>query len=217
MKESLGWLTIASAVVLAFVGTRIAAAQNQSPSPAAPAVRGPTIALLDVGYIFKNHNRFKGMKEDLTADAERTQAELKAEANAITQLGERLREFRSGTPDYKSMETQIAKRQAELNAKAQLWKRDMARNEAKVISSVYKEICDAADYYAQQHGIDMVLRFDGEPVDPEQIDSVWAHVGRPVVSYRSNMDITPAILQETNRSGPARAAPAQKQRVPFQQ
>ena len=49
--------------------------------------------MLDVGYIFKNHSRFKGIMEDLKADSERKQTELKAEATAVAQLGERLREM----------------------------------------------------------------------------------------------------------------------------
>jgi Skp family chaperone for outer membrane proteins len=197
-----------------FVVSQIGAAQDP---PAPSTVRAPTIALLDVGYVFRNHQRFKGIKEDLKADAERKQAEFKTEADAVTQLGERLRELRHGTPDYKSLEAEVAKRQAELTAKVQLWKRDMARTEAKVTNNLYQEICDAANYYAQQHGIDVVLRFDGEPPDPEQLDSVWAHVGRSVVAYRSDMDITPAVLQEINRTGPVRAAPARQQQVPFRQ
>jgi Skp family chaperone for outer membrane proteins len=217
MRRTCSWVTTAAAVLSVFVWTHVAAAQNQSPPPAGQAARGPTIALLDVGYVFKNHNRFKGTREDLKADAERTQTELKAEANAVAQLGERLREFRSGTNEYKSLEAEMAKRQAELSARVQLWKRDMTRSEAKIINNVYKEICDVTDYYAQQHGIDIVLRFDGDPPDPEQLDSVWTHVNRPVVSYRSDMDITQAIMQEMNRGGPNRAPTGRQQQVPFRQ
>jgi hypothetical protein len=58
----------------------------------------------------------------------------------------------------------------------------------------------------QQRGIDMVLRFNGSPVDPEQINSVREFINRPVISYRSDLDITKPILEDLNRAG-ARAAP----------
>jgi hypothetical protein len=51
------------------------------------------------------------------------------------------------------------------------------------------------------------LRFNGNAPEPEQIDSVRDFIGRPVVSYRTDLDITPAILQYVNRQAPNRAAP----------
>jgi Skp family chaperone for outer membrane proteins len=195
---------------------RIGIAQNASQSPAGP-VAGQVIALLDVKYIFEHHARFKEQKKELNAEVERATAEDRAERTAIVQLNERLQEYRSGTPDYKTVETEIASRQANLTAKLQLRSREFGRKEAKLLCNVYREICDSTNQYAQQHGIDMVLRFSSESADPEQPDTVWQWIARPVVAYRNGLDITPAIVQDLNRSETSRPAPGQQPKVPFPQ
>ena len=209
MSKRCGW--IAGVIVVLSLGVVVqgALAQNQPPAAAARPAAGPTIALLDIAYIFKNHSRFNGMIEEIQADLKRFQAETTAERNAISQLNERLQQYHRGTPEYKSLEEEITKRQAGLAARVELQKKEFVRREMKVWCNAYKEICDATDYYVQQHGIDMVVRFNGEPADPEQPDSVGAFLSRQVISYRSNLDITGAILQMLNRPGPNRAASVQ--------
>jgi Skp family chaperone for outer membrane proteins len=191
-------------------------AQNASVSPGGPAA-GPIIALVDVKYIFENHARFKEQKKELKAEVEQASAEDRAEKTAIMQLNERLQEYHAGTPDYKSVETELASRQANLTAKLQLRNREFGRKEAKILCNVYREICDSTNQYAQQHGIDIILRFSGDTADPEQPDTVWQWIARPVVAYRNGLDITPAILQDLNRSDTNRAAPGRQPKVPFPQ
>jgi len=178
----------------------------------------PNIALLDVGYLFKNHVRFNGMKEDLKRDLATFQENVKVEKAKIEQLATRLPDYRRGTPDYKSLEEEISQRRAELAAKFELQGREFARREARIYHNVYQEITDATNRYIQQRGIDMVLRFSGDPVDPEQPDSVLASLNKPVVAYQGGVDITPAILQELNRSKPGPrsvSANARPPTVPF--
>jgi Skp family chaperone for outer membrane proteins len=187
---------------------------------AAPGGRAatPNIALLDVGYLFKNHVRFNGMREDLKRDLAAFQESVKVEKAKIEQLAARLQDYRRGTPDYKSLEEEISQRRVELAAKFELQGREFTRREARIYHNVYQEITDATNHYIQQRGIDMVLRFSGDPVDPEQPDSVLASLNKPVVAYQGGVDITPAILQELNRTKPGPrsvSANARPPTVPF--
>ena len=206
------------AMVVLSLGSWVSLAVAQQP-PVRPA-GGPNIALLDVNFIFKNHARFKGMMEDMKADVERAEARVKADRETITKLAERLQELRKGTQDYQQLEEEFAKRQADLQVKVQMTKNQFLQQEAKIYHSVYQEIWQATDYYTKQNGIDIVLRFNGDPVDVDRPDSVLAFINKPVVWYQKNLDITPAILQELNRTSinPAAAqqpgAPA-RQGVPF--
>lgn len=170
-------------------------------APAKPAA-GPSIALLDVSYIFKNHARFKGRMEEMKADVERAEQQVKTERDAITKLAERLQDFRKGTPDYKQMEEELAKRGADLQVAVQMQKSEFLQREAKIYHDVYQEIWQVTDYYAKQNSIDMVLRFNGDPVDVDRPDSVLSFINKPVVWYQKQLDITPAVLQELNRSAP---------------
>jgi Skp family chaperone for outer membrane proteins len=214
MSRLLGWSVVITFVLTGCIAAENAAAQDSSPPPSARSPAGPAVALLDVGYIFNNCTRFKALMEELKADLERTRAEAKVQRNEIAQLSERLQQFRSGTPDYEALDAEIAKRQAEFTAKLQLRNRDFGRRQAKIYLDIYKEICNATNDYVERRNIDIVLQFNGNPVDPEQPESVREYIGRTVVSYRNDLDITPAILQYINRPSQNRAAPGQSPRTP---
>jgi hypothetical protein len=57
-------------------------------------------------------------------------------------------------------------------------------------------------YYAQQHSIGLVLRFNGDKVDPNRRESVLRAINDPIV-HQNNIDITPDSLALLNRGGGA--------------
>jgi Skp family chaperone for outer membrane proteins len=214
VKKSYGGAVLAAVLSLSCFSA-IAVAQG----PAAQPMAGSRMALIDVSRIYKSNARFKGMMEDMKADVERAEAQVKAQKEAITKLAERLQELNKGTPDYNDMEKDLAKRQADLAVAVQLQKNEFLQREATIYHNVYQEIWQETDYFCKQNRIDMVLRFNGEKVDVNRPDSVLAFINKPVVWYAPDMDITDQILQQLNRRainpGPAnRAAPIQ-QGVPF--
>jgi Skp family chaperone for outer membrane proteins len=209
-----------TAVVVLSLGYMVSPAVAQPPQ--GPPGTGPRIALLDVNSIFKNHARFKGMMEDLRADMERAEAQVKSDREVIAKLAEKMQEFRKGTLNYQQREEDFTRRQADLQVKVQMTKNQILQQEAKIYHNVYQEIWQATDFFTRDRGIDIVLRFNGDPVDVDRPDSVLAFINKPVVWYQKNLDITPAILEELNRtSNPAAAqqprngAPP-RQGVPFQ-
>jgi Skp family chaperone for outer membrane proteins len=196
VKKSYCWAVMAAAVLSLSYFSLLAVAQGPAVQPTA----GPRLALLDVSRVFKSHQRFKGMMEDMKADVERAEAQVKAQREAINKLAERLQEFRKGTPDYKQMEEELAKRQADLAVQVQLQKNEFLQREAKIYHNVYQELWQATDYFCKQNRIDMVLRFNGEAVDVDRPDSVLTFINKPVVWYDRGLDITDAVLQELNRT-----------------
>jgi Skp family chaperone for outer membrane proteins len=201
-------------VLVLLLGYLFSMAAAQGPSRGA----GPNIALLDVNYIFKNHARFKGAMADMKTDVQRAEEQVKQEREAISGLAERLNGLNKGTRDYQQLEEELAKRQANLAVRVSLTKNEFMQREATIYNNVYQEILQATDYYAKQNAIDMVLRFNGDKVDPQKPDSVLAFINKPVVWYQQQMDITPAILQELNRTAlnPGMATPPGRPGVPFQ-
>ncbi len=113
----------------------------------------------------------------------------------------------------------MAKRQADLQVRVQLQKNQFLQQEATIYHNVYQEILQATEYYCKQNNIDMVYKFSGDPVDVNRPDSVLNFINKPVVWYQKSLDITPAILQELNRTAidPRAAQPAQRPGVPVQQ
>jgi Skp family chaperone for outer membrane proteins len=196
VKKFQRWAVLAAAIVSLSSVSSLAVAQG----PAAQPMAGPRLALLDVSRIFKSHVRFKGMMDDMKADVERAEAQVKSERETINKLAERLQEFRKGTPDYKQMEEELAKRQADLAVQVQLQKNDFLQREAKIYHNVYQEIWQVTDYFCKTNRIDMVLRFNGEAVDVDRPDSVLTYINKPVVWYDRGLDITDPILQELNKT-----------------
>jgi Skp family chaperone for outer membrane proteins len=175
---------------------------------------GLNVALLDVTYIFNNHVRFKRMKEEMTADVERAQQQMTKDRDELKKLAEKLQEFNKGTQNYQQLEEELAKRQADLQVRVQLQKNQFVQQEATIYHNVYQEILQATEYYCKQNNIDMVIKFNGDPVDANNPQSIQNELFKPIVWYQKSLDITPAISQELNRSAAAPQA-AQRPGVPF--
>ncbi len=204
MKPSCLMAVTAASIMSVCVIVSQAMAQQMPPRPAvsSQASSPPNIALLDVSFIFKNHPRFKAMREELEADVRREEANVNRESDAIRKLGEQLDSFRKGSPDFKAMEEEIARRQADLTVKVQLQRKEFLNREAKIYNNVYQEIEQEVGYYCANRGIDMVLRFNGDEVDVDKPDSVLSYINKPVVWYDKSRDITPFIRDAlVNRNG----------------
>jgi Skp family chaperone for outer membrane proteins len=215
MSRLHGWALTLAIALSGWAVAQKTEAQQAGPTPGTRATPGPTVALLDVGSLFKNSQRHKAMREELKGDIERLKADSQTQKAEIAQLGERLRQLRNGTPDYQDLEAEIAKRQAAYTATFQLRSRDLARKEAKMLLDVYAEICDATNDYMRRNNIDVVLRFNSSNVDPDDPDMVREFITRPIVSYRTDLDITPAIVKYLDRPNSNHPVPGGQQGGPY--
>lgn len=160
---------------------------------------GPGIALLDVNRVFKNHARFQQMMADMKTDLQAEEDAVKKTKEDIVSEMEQLKQLKSGSPDYKEREQRVATRQADLNVGLQLKRKEFLLREAKMYHSVYQEIEQEVRYYASQMGIAMVLRYNGDTVDPDNPEDVLRNISKPVVCFAPGMDITDVIIQQLNR------------------
>ena len=215
MNVRLAMIAIASAAALV-----PAAASAQAPAPVAAPAAAPRAAaaatghtaVIDVGYIFKNHARFKAAMDKMKDEVLAAENVLKAERDRINGMMEQLKGFNVGTPEYKKLEAEVAKAQGDFNVNAQLQKKDFMDREAKVYMQVYAEIEQAVSQFARQHGIAVVHRFDGDPVDSSDRNRILGNITRPIVYHDPQVDITPDILRVLNASAVAGAPTAQQPR-----
>jgi Skp family chaperone for outer membrane proteins len=186
---------------------------GQMPAAQAPAAQahssGPAtaVAVIDVGYVFKNHARFKSAMDKMKDEVMAAENGLKSERDRINGLMEQIKGFNVGTPEYKKLEAEIAKAQGDFNVNAQLQKKDFMDREAKVYLQVYTEIEKAVEQFAREHRIAVVHRFDGEPVDNSDRNQILRGITKPIVYLEPGIDITPDILKMLN--GPAVAGAQQ--------
>lgn len=177
----------------------VAVAQQQTPSPHANASRFG-VAVVDVSYIFKNYQSFRTQMDTMKSEMEAAEGELKKDRDSIQSKEEQAKQYNASSPEFKQIDEQIARLKADFNLKAGRIRKDFLEREAKVYYQTYLEVNNAVSYYAQQHNIGLVLRFNGDQIDPNQREDVLRAINKPVVA-QNNIDITPEILRLLNRNG----------------
>ena len=171
-------------------------AQEGAAKKVAPS--GNRIAVIDISHIFKNHAGFKQAMDGMKKEVEAFEAELRSRGKEIEGLREQMRNFKSGSPEYKGIEEKMAKRAADGQAQTQLKRRDFLEREAKIYYDIYMEIGAAVAQFSQRNGISLVVRFNSAPIEGTDRNSVLEGVNRAVV-FQQNLNITPMVLQMLNR------------------
>jgi len=220
VKQTLVFTALAAAVLALSFGSQAQAQQQPIGQPAMGAPGAGGVALLDVSYIFKNHARFKAMMSQMESDIEAAEQSVKKEKEAIKQLSDRMEEHRSGSPDYKALEEELARRSSDLQIRIQLQKKDFLQRQSKIHHAIYQEVLQEVEYYCASAGIAMVMRFNGDPIDVQKPDDVLRQINQQVVWFGKDRDITPIILERLNRAqlNPGNNAnqPAARPGVPLQ-
>jgi Skp family chaperone for outer membrane proteins len=182
-------------IVLSSMSAAVAQQQNSSGSNSSRF----NIAVVDVSYVFKNYQQFRtsmdAMKEEMTS----AEGQLKAERDQVQSRESERADFKVGSPEFKKLDEDIARLKAEFNLKAGRIRKDFLEREAKVYYQTYLEVSNIVKYYAQQHDIGLVLRFNGDQIDPNRRESVLRAINDPIVN-QNNIDITPDILALLNRN-----------------
>lgn len=180
-----------------------------APASAAPAA--PTMAVIDVAKIFKNHQRFMQAMNDIKKEIEDFDTFVKGEQQKLKTTSEQLQQFRPGTTEYKQREEYLARMGSELQVKIGLKKKEFLETEARTYFQYYREIEQSVANFARLNKISFVLRFNSEDMKEDDRSSVLQGVNKAVVYYNPSYDITNYILQDLNRGGtttPASTPPA---------
>jgi Skp family chaperone for outer membrane proteins len=194
----LGAVAIAALVLLGNV-------RAQAPNPAGANASRYGVAVVDISYIFKKHDRFRTTMESMKKEMEAIETQLKSDRDQIAQTEQQRNTYNAGSAEYKQLDDKVAQMMAEFNLKMGRLRKDFLEREAKVYYSTYLEVVKAVETYAKQQNIGLVLRFNGEPVDPNQREGVLREINKPVV-VQDNIDITPDVLLLLNSQQAARPA-----------
>ena len=171
----------------------------QGASPSANATRYG-MAVVDVSYIFKNYSQFTNSMKNLKSEMEQMDGELKSERAAIASKEEQRKTLNPGSPDFNRLDEEIARATADFQIKANRIRKQFLDKEAKVYFQTYRQVSNAVQHYAQSHNIGLVLRFNGDQIDPNVREKILHAINKPVV-YQNNIDITPDVLALLNRGG----------------
>lgn len=184
-------------------------AQQQQAAPGGNAGRYG-IAVVDISFVFKNYPQFTSQIEALKKEMETADGALKQDHDRIVALEEQRNTMKPGTDQFKQLDEQLAQQKAQFSIKQGTVRRDFLEREAKIYYQTYSAVSDAVKHFAQQQNIGMVLRFNGDQIDPNQREDVMRAIMQPIV-FQNSIDITPDVLLVLGvdvRAKPAVGAPA---------
>lgn len=194
MKSVLSFATL-----LAVVCAAPAWAQNGA-APAAAAPR-PTFAVIDVGNVFKNHNRFQAQLNAIKGEIKQFEDFVGGEQKKIQQDVEKLKEFKQGSNEFKQGEERIARVQTELKLAMGRKRDEFLKKEADAYFAAFQDVEQHTRHIAERNGITLVLRHSIEQIDPSQRDSILKGINRTII-HHAGYDLTQHVTDSINRQTP---------------
>jgi Skp family chaperone for outer membrane proteins len=180
-----------------FTVCALAYCQFGAAEPAGSASK--SVVVIDMGKVFKEHVRFKQQMDVLKKDMEAFQAFARSEDTKLRDRAEKLKStYQKGSPEYKREEEAITRQASELQLQGATKQKDLMEREAKVYYNVYNEVATAVATFADAQRISLVLRYNSDPINPDDRNSVLAGVNNMIV-FQRNLDITNIIIEEVNR------------------
>lgn len=169
------------------------------------------VAVVDINYIFKNHTKFRESMDAMKEDFKTVDGQLKASQQKIVAAQEQKKNFNPGSEEFKQLDEQIVRMNATLQVEVTQKRKELVEREAEIYYNTYVQVDQAITYYAQRQGLGLVLRFNGEPADKNNRESILRSINK-TVHFQNQVDITPDVLMLLNRSQQAARPQAGAQR-----
>lgn len=188
------YLSCVSAVVIGCLTMTQGQAQSAAQSQQQPAVK-PLVAVVDMGYILKNHPTMKSEMESIEAQMAAADQEMNDRKNAIVKQVDQLREqYTEGTPEYDRAEKAIAEQDANFRLEISKKRKQFETAQADVLFRAYNNINNYLKYYADQTGTQLIVRVTREKMDPKKPETIQLVMGQDTLYYRPDTDITNWLL-----------------------
>ena len=209
-------ISIASIALMGLFASPSVLGQAPAGSAAQPATTGPktgptSIALVDVGYILKNHPNMNANMEGIKA--EMTQAQEDIESRRKTLLADQDmigKTYEPDTPQFKQKQESLISQESKLRVDFMGKEKEFAEKQANVIFKSYQSINRAITLVAKHYQYDVVLRYSREQneMDPKKPQTVNFGIQRDVLFHNEGIDVTEMVLAVLNRDEPKVTAPA---------
>jgi len=171
-----------------------------APVSASADESGHRIAVVDVAYIFKNHEGIKGQVSSVENDLKAYDQQLKGKREELKLLVEQLKTYKVGSAKYSETEEQLASMDSKLRLDMNRKKKELADAEARIYFENYKLIANGVKFLAQHYKINLVLRYNSEKMDLEKGDSVIRGVMRNIVYHDESLDMTKGVMQYLDKT-----------------
>ncbi len=205
------WSLIATIVFGSFAGSLVA--QETQSAGAQPAAARPTVGVIDMGYLLKNHPTMKAEIDAIETSMKAADESMSAKRDSILKQMEQLREkYTEGTPEYEREEKSIASQDTEFRLELVKMRKEFDSSRANVLVKVYSEITHWVKYLSDNMGIQLVMRITREKMDGNKPETVQMVMSQDVLYYSPTVDYTDWVLKalqnEAAKTASARPAGA---------
>ncbi|MBX3437041.1 MAG: OmpH family outer membrane protein [Planctomycetaceae bacterium] len=200
-KLIVGAMAVAMLASLLVVSGKIQG-QTQPQRPAATGDVPHKVGLIDMAEVFKDYQKFKGLRDELQAEIEHSDNKARAMMEEMKKLQELAQsgQYKQDSAEFKKIEQQLITRKGELESFRQVQQREFLRRESEIYKTVYLDVQDMVRMYAEKFDYTLIVRFNRSKVDEaENPQEVIQSMNRQVVYHRGQDDITPRILQALNQ------------------
>ena len=153
------------------------------------------VALVDIGAIFKNHPTFSKSLAELKTQADQFKAETQKLQADFMKRAEQLEFYEKDSQEYRDLESKLARDSAALEVQQRGKMRDLLAREARLHYDTYLEVQKFISDYCQEQGIQLVLRYNAQPMLPNNPNSIMQKVNGNVVYSRDGKDITSIVIE----------------------
>jgi len=209
-------ISIASIALMGLFAAPSVFGQAPAGSAAQPVAAGPqknptSIALVDVGYILKNHPNMNAKMEGIKAEMTQAQEDIESRRKTLLADQEMIgKTFEADTPQFKQKQESLISQESKLRVDFMGKEKEFAEKQANVIFKSYQSINTAIALVATHYQYDVVLRYSREQneMDPKKPQTVNFGIQRDVLFHNPGIDVTEMVLAVLNRDEPKATAPA---------
>jgi Skp family chaperone for outer membrane proteins len=167
--------------------------------PTGPTAQRRAVAVFDFGRVLREAKRLKDGLAAVRADAVKLNQRLTHERQKLREARAQARQLPADSPERQKRESDLDKIEAALGATIALETKTIRKQETDVYYRTYCEASTEVAAYAKTSGIEVVLRISSDTLDAGKLESVLAHVNRPVVWSAAEADITSIIIERMNQ------------------
>jgi len=178
----------------------------QQPAAAASGAALIKVAVIDVGYIVKNHPSIKQQQTAMRNQVKATQEELIKRRDVLVKDAEKLHDLREGSPEFNSLQERLAREEAQLKLDSVRKEKEIDEVGAKMAIEFYNQMQGIIKRVAEFNNIDIVLQSSREQPDSKQPATIQMALEKSVVYYKDSVDLTNVVLDLIKAETPASTA-----------
>jgi Skp family chaperone for outer membrane proteins len=178
---------------------------GQAPQ-AGPKNAPVSVALVDVGYILKQHPNMNANMEAIQAEMKQAQDDIEGRRKGLLSETEMVgKTYDQNSPEFKQKQEALISQESKLRVDFMSKEKEFAEKQAGVIYNSYQSINQAIKIVADHYKYDLVLRYSKEQneMDPKKPQTVNFGIQRDVLYLNPQIDVTELVLDVLKRSVPA--------------